>query len=93
MKTIGDFIKENNLTVTTSVVNGVHICKIKNENDTFTFSMTEEKLREHIKKNAIFADKVLENTNMKKTHFMRLALTWYHIQEVGDNLPREIKIE
>jgi hypothetical protein len=55
--------------------------------------MTEEKLVEHIKRFNVFHETILANENMKKTHFLRLAVTWWHIQAMGKSLPREITIK
>lgn len=80
MTTIRDIIKENNLTVTVNKVNHTHICHIKDGDNTFEFTMTEEKLVEHIRRFNVFHETILANENMKKTHFLRLAVTWWHIQ-------------
>jgi len=93
MTTIGDIIKENNLTVTVNNVNHTHICHIKDGDNTFEFAMTEEKLVEHIRRFNVFHETILANENMKKTHFLRLAVTWWHIQTMGESLPREITIK
>ena len=93
MKTIGEFIKENNLTVETSKVNHTHICHIKDGDNTFEFTMTEEKLVEHIRRFNVFHETVLANEKMKETHFLRLAVTWWHIQTMGESLPHEITVK
>ena len=93
MKTIGEFIKENNLKVETSVVNQNYICRIKDGADTFEFSMTEEKLIEHIRRFNVFHETILANEKMKETHFLRLAVTWWHIQTMGESLPHEITVK
>ena len=93
MTTIGDIIKENNLMVKTSEVNHTHICRIKDGDNTFEFTMTEEKLVEHIRRFNVFHETILANENMKKTHFLRLAVTWWHIQTMGDKLYHTLNIE
>ena len=93
MTTIGDVIKENNLKVETSMVNNTHICHIKDGENTFEFTMTEKKLVEHIKRFNKFADAILANEKMKETHFLRLAVTWWHIQTMRDKLYHILNIE
>jgi hypothetical protein len=93
MTTIGDIIKENNLKVETSVVNQNYICRIKDGADTFEFSMTEEKLVEHIRRFNVFHETILANENMKKTHFLRLAVTWWHIQVMNAEAYHQLNIK
>lgn len=93
MTTIGDIIKENNLMVKTSEVNHTHICHIKDGNNTFEFTMTEEKLVEHIRRFNVFHETILANEKMKKTHFLRLAVTWWHIQVMNEDLHHQLNIK
>ena len=93
MTTIGDIIKENNLTVTVNKVNHTHICHIKDGDNTFEFTMTEEKLVEHIRRFNVFHKTILANEKMKKTHFLRLAVTWWHIQVMNAESYHQLNIK
>jgi len=93
MTTIGDIIKENNLTVTVNKVNHTHICHIKDGDNTFEFTMTEEKLVEHIRRFNVFHETILANEKMKKTHFLRLAVTWWHIQVMNEASHHQLNIK
>ena len=93
MTTIRDIIKENNLMVKTSEVNHTHICRIKDGDNTFEFTMTEEKLVEHIRRFNVFHETILANENMKKTHFLRLAVTWWHIQVMNEASHHQLNIK
>lgn len=92
MKTIKSFIEENNLKVSIDVVNDLYVCHISDGDDTFAFKMTKEKLTEHIKRFMAqpFVNAILDKNELMKTHFLRLAVTWWHIQTMGDELPREV---
>ena len=93
MTTIRDIIKENNLTVTVNKVNHTYICHIKDGDNTFEFTMTEEKLVEHIRRFNVFYETILANENMKKTHFLRLAVTWWHIQVMNAGAYHQLNIK
>ena len=96
MTSIGDFLKEHNLTADVTVLDDDYICKVKEMNgDVFTFSMSNRKLNEHISRfcSPQFVDAIKNNEKIKRTHFLRIAVYWYHIQASGDNLPHEIRIE
>lgn len=95
MKTIGDFVRENNLTVDVRKSRRWYECVIRGRDGEFTFRMTKEKLIEHIRRfsSKEFVDTILSNEKMVTTHFMRLAVTWWHIQVTAVNLSKEITIE
>ena len=93
MTTIGDIIKENNLTVTVNKFNHTHICHIKDGDNTFEFTMTEEKLVEHIRRFNVLHETILANEKMKKTHFLRLAVTWWHIQVMNAEAYHQLNIK
>lgn len=93
MKTIKEFIAENNIDVDVVSDDKKYVCYITGEEGTFKFKMTREKLVEHIRKfsHKDFADTILSNENMVKTHFTRLAVTWWHIAVFSDERNMEIK--
>lgn len=95
MITVSEFIKDNNLKVSVNVVNGTYFCYIKDGKETFTFSMTRERLLEHMKRFCArqFVDVMMKDEKWIMTHFRKLAVTWWHIQVCSKELSRELEIK
>ena len=95
MTTINDFIKENDLKVDVSVVNNTYVCIINGKDGKFEFSMTRDKLLEHMRRfcSKDFVDAMVNNEKMVMTHFRRLAVTWWHIRVVSVECPVDRAME
>ena len=95
MIAVSEFIKNNNLKVSVKVVNGTYFCYIKDGKETFTFSMTRERLLKHMNRFCArqFVDVMTNDEKWIMTHFRRLAVTWWHIQVCSKELSRELEIK
>ena len=96
MTTLNDFIKAHGLKVDAHVTNDTYICTIESkEKGKYTFSMTKERLMQHIEKFAAkqFRDAFQKDAKLQMTHFMRIAVYWWHIQVIGVDMPHEIEIK
>ncbi len=93
MQTISDFVKENNLKVDVSVVNNTYVCIINGKDGKFEFSMTRERLLDHMKRfcSKDFVDAMINDERAIRTHFRRLAVTWWHIAVMSTERAMEIK--
>ena len=94
MMSINEFIKENNIKVDVRVVNDTYFCYIKDGKETFTFSMTRDKLLAHMRRfcSKQFVNTMVNDEKWVMTHFRRLAVTWWHIQVSSKELARELNI-
>lgn len=94
MQSINDFIKENNLKVEINFINGTYICHIQGKDGKFDFSMSREKVLEHMKRfcSKDFVEKMINDEKWVITHFRRLAVTWWYIQVVCDKTAKALNI-
>ena len=94
MQTVKDFIKENNLYVDLTIVNGTYICRLKGDEGTYKFSMTREKILEHMRRFCPkdFVEKIISDERFVMSHFRKLAVTWWHIMIIDGKLSKEIMI-
>lgn len=95
MNSIKDFIKNNGLKVECHVTGETYFCNINSKDGDYTFSITREKLIEHMRRFASknFAEAMIKDEKWVMTHFRRLALYWWHIQVSSQKLSHELNIE
>ena len=93
MTTINQFIEDNHINVVVKNDDVMYVCHITGESGTFKFSMTRERLLDHISRftQQEFTEAILGDERAIRTHFRRLAVTWWHIAVFSDERNMEIK--